>query len=342
MTKPKLSSQKYAGIGQVPIGIGAVLRGWDLTEEEKINGLIGTVDFRAMTAACPHNCFYCFTDKQKKTLTLKEVKDVIDQIVDIGTIGINYLGEGEPTIDPNFFEIIKYTDNCGLIPIVFTDAATKLRDREFVSKLKQYNVSVAPKCDSLFDAEYQNFVIGDKTGRYFYERKQALELLTSEGFNEVKDDGTTRLGFDMIVSKRNISEVEKTLRYCRDNNMWIVFSCYLPSGRSAKNDFDKSLVLGEEEKQKMREVIKRVDLEYGFSHPIYNNFATFPCGELIQIYGDGRVSPCPGNETIVGNVKTDSLVTLKQKIIEGFPCHNPKTFDGHCLYRPKIPLEKLR
>ena len=90
------------------------------------------------------------------------------------------------------------------------------------------------KCDSLFDAEYQNFVIGDKTGRYFYERKQALELLTSEGFNEVKDDGTTRLGFDMIVSKRNISEVEKTLRYCRDNNMWIVFSCYLPSGRSAK------------------------------------------------------------------------------------------------------------
>ena len=39
MTKPKLSSQKYAGIGQVPIGIGAVLRGWDLTEEEKINGL---------------------------------------------------------------------------------------------------------------------------------------------------------------------------------------------------------------------------------------------------------------------------------------------------------------
>ena len=72
-----------------------------------------------MTAACPHNCFYCFTDKQKKTLTLKEVKDVIDQIVDIGTIGINYLGEGEPTIDPNFFEIIKYTDNCGLIPIVF-------------------------------------------------------------------------------------------------------------------------------------------------------------------------------------------------------------------------------
>ena len=55
-----------------------------------------------------------------------------------------------------------------------------------------------------------------------------------------------------------------------------------------KNDFDKSLVLGEEEKQKMREVIKRVDLEYGFSHPIYNNFATFPCGELIQIYGDWK------------------------------------------------------
>jgi len=334
----QLSPHKYFGIGQVPIGIGAVLKGWNLTVEEQKNGTIGTVDFRAMTAACPHNCFHCFTDKQKKTLTLEEIEGVIDQIAEIGAIGINYLGEGEPTIDSNFFRIIEYTYAKGIIPIVFTDAATKLKDRGFVRRLYDSGASVAPKGDSLFNADYQNWVVGDKTGRYFSERRQALDLLMQEGFNKVQRDGTTRIGFDMVVTKRNIHEVEKTLRYCRDNNLWVVFSGYLPSGRSAREGFDQSLSLCEEEKQQMRDNIRKVDLEYGFSHPIYNNFVTFACGELIQIYGDGRVSPCPGNENIVGNIKTDSLQTLKQRIINQFPLHNPDTFDGHCLYRPLMQI----
>ena len=56
----------------------------------------------------------------------------------------------------------------------------------------------------------------------------------------------------------------------------------------------------------------------------------------MQIYGDGRVSPCPGNETIIGNVKTTHIKELKKNIIKKFPCHNPKPFDGNCCYREKF------
>ncbi len=331
----QLSDKEYIGLGRVPKSIGALLRGWDIEEKDFRNHALNVVDFRVMTSACPHDCFHCFTDKQKKTLTLEEIKRAIDEIADLGARAIDYLGEGEPTIDENFFDVVEYTASRYVQPVVFTDAATKLRDIDFVRRLYDAGASVSPKCDSLFNAEYQNWVVGDKTRRYFDERNEAIDVLLNEGFNK-SDDETTRLGFDMVVSKRNIGEVEQTLRFCRENNLWIVFSFYIPAGRSKVGNIDESMLPSKEEKMIMRETVARVDAEYGFIHPIYNNFATVPCIELMQVYGNGNVSTCPGNEVIVGNIRTHSMKELIEIILNTYPTHNPLTFDGHCPYRPKI------
>lgn len=319
--------REYFGLGRVPIGIGAVLNGWH-------GGPQSVLDFRAMTNACPHDCFHCFTDKNKKTLKLEEIKGVIDQAADFGFKGIDYLGEGEPTLDKDFFEILHYTSLKGIVPIVFTDAATKLRDMNFLSNLIDTGASICPKCDSLFNEEYQNWVVGDKTKTYFQKRNDVVWGLEKQAFNGIREGGRTKMGFDMIVTKRNIGEVEKTLRMCRERNWWIIFSTYLPAGRCANKSFDNSLAPSSTELTKMRETIKRVDSEYGFEHPIYNNFGTFPCVEFMQIYGDGRVSLCPGNETIVGNVRKDSLKNLAEKIRNDFPCHQIQNINGNCPYRP--------
>jgi MoaA/NifB/PqqE/SkfB family radical SAM enzyme len=163
--------------------------------------------------------------------------------------------------------------------------------------------------------------------------------LIKEGFNKIEEDGTTRLGFDMVVSRKNMHETEKTLRYCRDNNMWVVFAFYLPSGRSGMEKFDKKLMLTKKEKNQIYKKIKEIDeKEYGFKHLVINNFGTIPCVEFMQIYGDGRVSPCPGNETIIGNVKTAPIKELKKKIIKKFPAHDLSTFDGYCPYREKLDI----
>jgi MoaA/NifB/PqqE/SkfB family radical SAM enzyme len=272
----------------------------------------------------------------KKTLTLDEIKRVIDELAEMETIAIDYLGEGEPTIDKDFFDIIEYTAKKGIQPIIFTDAATKLRDRDFVKRIKRSGACVCPKCDSLWDKDFQNWVVGDETGTYFDQRNEAIKLLIDEGFNKPEKDGTTRMGFDMIICKKNMHEVEKTLRYCRDNNLWLIFSFYLPSGRSGKENFDKSLLLTKDEKKKIQETVKKIDKEYGFQHEILNNFMTSRCIEFMCIYGDGRVSPCVGNETIVGNIKDNSIKELRKIIIDRFSCHDPKTSDGNCCYREKL------
>ena len=319
-----------------PAGIGAVLKGWDLSEREfRSPRKLPVVDFRAMTSDCPHDCFHCFTDKRERTLTLKEIKNVICQLAEIGCHAINYLGEGEPTLDENFFEIIKHTVSNGIQPVVFTEAATMLRGPSFVRALYKTGASVCPKCDSLWNADYQNWVVGDKAGKYFRQRNEAIKLLAKEGFNKAVHGGTTRLGFDMVVSRKNMNEVARTLRYCRNNNLWIVFSFFLPSGRSKMADFDKSLMLSEDERIRLRETVLKIDLdEYGFRHTACNNFATTHCVEFMQIYGNGNVSPCLGNETIIGNVKTHSIRRLRKMILDNFPVHNRQSFDGNCPYRP--------
>jgi len=330
----EFSKEKYIGLGNVPVGVGAVIKGWNITEENFRNSdFLPVVDFRAMTSACPHDCFHCFTNKLKKTLTLEEIKNIIDQLAEMKAAAIDYLGEGEPTIDKDFFEIVEYTFQKGIQPIVFTDAATKLTDRNFTRRLKESGASVVPKCDSLWNREFQNWVVGDKTGEYFDKRNEAIKILMEEGFNEASEDGTTRMGFDMVVCRKNMHEVEKTLRYCRENNLWVIFSFYLPSGRSGQEDFDKSLMLAKDEKRALREMVKRIDTEYGFKHDLTNNFLTFRCVEFMCIYGDGRVTPCVGSEVVIGDVKNNSIKELKNIICEKFPCHDPAKSDGNCCYR---------
>ncbi|MCX6776523.1 MAG: radical SAM protein [Candidatus Micrarchaeota archaeon] len=217
----KFSKEEYIGLGHVPIGIGAVIKGWNITERHYRNpDVLPVVDFRAMSPACPHDCFHCFTDKLKKTLTLDEIKNVIDQLAEMKTIAIDYLGEGEPTLDKDFFEIVEYTAKRGIQPIIYTEAAAKLRNRDFVRRIKKSGACVIPKCDSLWNKEFENWVVGDKTGKYFDLRNEAIKILIEEGFNKPEKDGSTRMGFDMVVCKKNMHEVEKTLRYCRENNSY--------------------------------------------------------------------------------------------------------------------------
>lgn len=338
--KVKYSNEKYIGLGAVPIGIGALIKGWNIPEERYLDETcLPVVNFRAMTEACPHDCFHCFTDKKKRTLTFEQIKKIIDELEKEKTYTIDFVGEGEPTIDENLFEILEYVVAKKINVVIYTDVATKLNDKEFVKKLYDLGVSISPKCDSLFNSEYQNFVVGDKTNTYFDKRNSAIQNLIDFGFNKISQDGTTRMGFNMVISKKNFSEIEKTLRYCRDNNFWIMFSFYLPSGRSGAEDFDNSLDLSLDEKKGIVNLINSIDQEYGFKHNKWNNLLTTRCIEFIHIYGDGRVSPCAGNEKVFGNLLEEPLKIIKQRILNYYPNLHPLKFDGFCPYREKINEE---
>jgi MoaA/NifB/PqqE/SkfB family radical SAM enzyme len=335
--KTIISKEKYQWLGKVPIGIGAIMKGWNIKESDFIDkNQLPVIDFRAMTHNCPHNCFHCFTDKNKKTLTLKEIKSVIDQLARLKTKAIDYLGEGEPTIDPDFLEIIKYTVKKKIQPIVFTDAATMLFDKKLVKELNKLKVTIVPKMDSLYNEKYQNFVVGDKTNTYFKKRNQAIELLMKEGFNRIEKDGSTRLGFDMVICKKNKKDIPRILRWCRQNNIFIVFANYLPAGRSGRSDFNNILALSKKELAIIKKQIIKIDKdEFNYDHTNLNinNFHTIGCMEYIQIYGDGRISPCSGCEVIIGNTRKDKIKDIVKLINTNYPRLAVNTRNGNCPFR---------
>jgi MoaA/NifB/PqqE/SkfB family radical SAM enzyme len=331
------SKTHYFGIGPIPIGIGALIKGWDLTEEEfRDHNRLPVVDFRAMANACPHDCPHCFTDKNEKTISLDEIKEVIDQLAEFKTKAIQFLGEGEPTYDKDFFPIIEYTATKGITPIVYTDGL-KFMNSGLARRYLDSGGSLMLKCDSLLNKDYQNWMVGDKKGCFFGERNIVLKLLIGSGFTEKNEDGTTRLGLDMVLSKSNQHEVASTLRYARDNNVNIIFTTFLPAGRSGRADFDNSLSLNRLELKRIKQTIQEIDTyEYGYFHGVPNNFMTASCRETIQIYGNGDVSPCTGNETIIGNIRDSSISALLRALWEKFPAHHPCRRNGQCLYRPKL------
>ncbi len=61
-----------------------------------------TVEINPMDA-CNHSCTWCFTASNRHTDTLNQVilRDLIDQLAQIGTASIHFAGGGEPTMYPN-------------------------------------------------------------------------------------------------------------------------------------------------------------------------------------------------------------------------------------------------
>lgn len=332
----QLTQKKYFGLGQVPIGIGAVLRGRDLTEAEyRDPNRLPVVDTRIMGPSCPHKCIHCFTGKKPRTLTLAQIKRIIDELAQYKPRGIELEGEGEPTVDPWFFEIVEYVSSKGIVPTVYTEAATKLRDRDFARRLKNSGASVCVKIDSFYTPEYEDWITGTKG--YFEGRNRAIEILIEEGFNESNKNGTTRLGFLKVVTTKNIEEIPKILRYCRDRNIWICFNTILPSGEVLRDSFDGSLLVPERKNIKWRGKVVKIDQEeYDFEYQAFANFCTAPCPEWLLIHADGHASVCPGNLERIGDILTENLDVIIKRVKARFPERDPSVFDGNCSFRPKI------
>lgn len=75
--------------------------------------------------ACNLTCsFCCFANRSmKERLSLKQMKTCISQFAELGISGVEFTGGGEPTLHPNFNEIVEYCYNLGLKIGVCTNGA---------------------------------------------------------------------------------------------------------------------------------------------------------------------------------------------------------------------------
>jgi len=328
----KLSEKAYFKLGWIPTGIGAVMDGWEFTEDEFLNSGLLNIEFRAFTHNCPLDCQYCFTNKTPNNLTGDEIKGILTQLKAQGARTINFVGEGEPSIDDGFMDVMSFCHEIGLKAVAFLGGSKKLMDRDFIRQLKKYNVTVVLKCDSLFNEEYQNKITNSKNG-YFKMRNRILELLMEEGLNEPDSEGTTNLALNMIVTQFNKHEVLDTVKFGRENNIFVMACEFLPTGRSGNEGFDKNMMVSRDEMQKIRREIQEMDQSnYGFVHESFTSYTSVPCTIYggIHIYGNGDVGRCAGDAAVLGNLRHESVAEIWNRIKL-----DKSGFHGHCPFRDR-------
>ncbi|MFB8087184.1 radical SAM protein [Streptomyces sp. NPDC055992] len=79
-----------------------------------------------VTGLCQETCSHCYADSGPKgthgTMTVADWLSVIDQLADMGTVDIQFIG-GEPTLYPNLSELIEHAHGRGLGIEVFSNMA---------------------------------------------------------------------------------------------------------------------------------------------------------------------------------------------------------------------------
>lgn len=324
------------------------MRGWDFSsatvaEAVRSHRMLNPA-MELGSNVCPWNCDFCFTespankDGAKRRLAdelpIERRLDLVDEAASLGAQSINFVGAGEPTIDPGFWRVVERMAERKITPIIYTEGSLKLTHESFCKRLSDVGATVVLKVNSLHDPEYQDRVLrgvrpkdGIPRMSYFKERERALRNLMDLGFC---DTVPTRLAFDTIICRENIGEIERIHRFARLNNIFVLFVNYLPSGRTRDGH---TTAISWPEQHELFSRLAAIDREeYGIEHRSHFPYAGgVPCtirglGLFVKIQGD--VFDCPGESMRLGSLRDSSLAEL-------WNAARPITerFDGGCFPR---------
>jgi MoaA/NifB/PqqE/SkfB family radical SAM enzyme len=327
-----------------PKNIGYTMHGWDFSRQVVANAIrehrMLNPAIELGTNVCPWNCSFCFTEDQhnpskrrlKNELSLERRLSLIDEVADLGAKSINWVGAGEPTIDPNFWEMLDKIVSRKITPIIYTEGTLRLLNQDFVKRLYDSGATVVLKVNSLKNHEYQNSIVRGhgknvNAENYTTQRNKVIDILIEQGFADAEP---TRLAFDTIITKQNIDEVPEIHRFARNHNIFVLFVGYLPSGRSSEGISD---ALSRDEQFEVFENLAKIDLqEFRVSHGTKFPYAGgVPCtirGTGLFVKITGKTFDCPGELYEVGDCSKESISKIwerNRKITQ--------SFDGGCLPR---------
>lgn len=98
-----------------------------------------------LTRKCNLRCRHCYATPHdgRKELTYNEILETIDKLRNLGTLFLTVTG-GDPTVNKNFFDILKYATDKRMAVQILTNAVlidTELAEK--ISKLNVFHVSVS-------------------------------------------------------------------------------------------------------------------------------------------------------------------------------------------------------
>ncbi|WP_440945738.1 radical SAM/SPASM domain-containing protein [Methanosarcina sp. T3] len=242
--------------------------------------------------SCNLHCRYCYAQSGEDSVKIADfnvLKRIISEAKELGIRSVVVIGGGEPTLYPNFRELIAYIDSLGIVPMLFSN--TVLMTEELAGFLYEHNASVMGKLDSL-RPEVQDYLAGREGA--FEDIKTGLGNLLKAGFSKPAEPGKLRLGISFVSNKLNLEEIEEIWHFCRQNNIFPNMEILTPTGRANDELEDKLLTADEIKDYKLR--LLEIDRKYyGYDWLPYTPITASGCLQhLYSLYIniEGNVRPC--------------------------------------------------
>jgi radical SAM protein with 4Fe4S-binding SPASM domain len=242
--------------------------------------------------SCNLRCRYCYAqsgEDSAKIADFSNLKHIILEAKELGIRSVVVIGGGEPTLHPNFRDLIAYIDSLGIIPVIFSN--TVLMTKELAEFLYKHNASVMGKLDSL-KPEVQDYLAGREEASK--DIRKGLENLFKSGFSKSAGPRELRLGVSFVSNKTNLEEIEDIWHFCRQNNIFPNMEILTPTGRANDELEDKLLTANEIKEYKLK--LLKIDREYyGYDWLPYTPITASGCLQhLYSLYIniEGNVRPC--------------------------------------------------
>lgn len=294
-----------------------------------------------VTMACNLRCKQCYAiagERLKNELSLKEMKRVIDELKELGTIRIFFTG-GEPFARPDILEILKYSDQNNFAMYISTNGTLVtpaiITELKKLKHLRTFQISI----DGV--GKIHDLIRGRK-GTF----KKALQTIRM-AVQELKNTKVTIISTLMKINKDEMEKILQLALYEKVDTFGIVTLYPVKRSQEAID-----ITTGEKYKlfQKLSSLYKkeRTKLKVGL-HPLLPpalvpkslGNVEYGCGyvcsfpSLLGIHANGDVAPCDGllsyKQFILGNVRRSSLKKIwNHPIMKKLRKIEPGDMEGVC------------
>lgn len=266
----------------------------------------------AVTSACQCDCVHCsydlFKTRERPSLTAEELKAVVDDALKLGSNLIIFTG-GEPLLNPDIFDLVRYVDEDKAIVSVFTNGL----------------LLTPENCARLADAGlYCLYVSIDSPKPETHNKLRAVNSLferAMEGAAHARALGIYT-GLSTYATGQSLAsgELEELINLAHQQGFHevTIFDC-IPSGKYLKKT---DMMLSRDERSRLRALAKKYhesDWEMGVvAQSVINSPEGAGCfGAYSQFYvtAYGDVIPCDFNPISFGNVRETPLAQIWRKMV---------------------------
>ena len=264
--------------------------------------VLRTVDF-AITADCPCACDHCYAeplaDPDRTPLSLDEKKRVLDEVLELGAVAVNFVG-GDPLCDPDLVSLIGHIPPSEAVPVVTTNAV--LLDEKLLDSMIRAGLGILViSLDEPDEAAHDRFRHREGT------HARAMAALAAAKARRVE------CVINSVISEAKLMDGRAAwlVDFARRNGAKINLSPLVPVGRWAGHDIERLSPEAEEEFQRLRRQSHvRWDGQSNYLRP----GCTAGSAKLaITAYGD--VMPCHAIQISFGNLLERPLSSIWQDVL---------------------------